>query len=58
MFAPDRAELWHEAGVLHANLGNLRAATIALEHVLPLPANSRDRHEAAALIHRIERQIN
>ena len=58
MFAPDRAGLWREAGLLHANLGNLRAATMALKHVLALPADPQDRHEAAALIQRIERQIN
>ena len=31
LLAPDLAELWQEAGVLHARLGNIRAAINALE---------------------------
>jgi regulator of sirC expression with transglutaminase-like and TPR domain len=48
MVAPDRAELWREAGMLQAHLGNLRAALTTLEH----------RHEAAALIQRIKAQLH
>ncbi|HEY4472069.1 MAG TPA: transglutaminase-like domain-containing protein, partial [Stellaceae bacterium] len=34
MLAPDLAELWREAGLLHARLGNMRSAAAALEQVV------------------------
>src|SRR3546814_12104897 len=36
MIAPERAGLWREAGVLHAQLDTMRAATLALEPYLDL----------------------
>jgi regulator of sirC expression with transglutaminase-like and TPR domain len=53
MIAPDRAALWHEAGVLNAHLENLRAAVMALENALALEASDAERHQAAALLQRL-----
>jgi regulator of sirC expression with transglutaminase-like and TPR domain len=63
MFAPDMGQLWHEAGTLHAHLGNLRAAAMTLEHYLELgetgaTPDSAGRHEAAGLLQRIKAQLN
>src|ERR1700751_2619989 len=33
MLAPDLAELWREAGILHARLGSMGSAAAALEHI-------------------------
>ena len=48
MIAPDGAALWREAGLLHAHLGNLRAALMALEHVMDLSRDPAERHETGA----------
>jgi len=58
MIAPDRAALWHEAGVLNAHLENLRAAVMALENVLALDASEAQRHQAAALMQEIRARLN
>ena len=58
MFAPAEARLWHEAGVLHAQLDNLRAAVMALEHFLELSRDSQARHEASALLQRVKARLN
>ena len=58
MFAPGEARLWHEAGVLHAHLGNLRAAAMALEHFLELGRDARAKHDAAALLQRVKTRLN
>src|SRR5215471_3485470 len=34
MLAPDLTELWREAGLIHARLGNMRSAAAALEQVV------------------------
>ncbi len=47
LLAPEEPRLWHEAGVLHGRLGNLRAAIAALENLVALNRGS-DRHGAAA----------
>ena len=62
IFAPGNAGLWQEAGVLHAHLGNLRAAILALEHFLELsgpgPAAQPQRHQAAQLLQQLKGQLN
>ena len=58
LLAPDLAELWQEAGLLHARLGNLRAAVHALEeHVRRAPEGSA-RHQAAALLQQLKSKLN
>ena len=58
MVAPDRAQHWLEAGMLHAHLGNLRAAIMALENVLELGASSTEMHQAAQLLQGLKTRLN
>ncbi len=57
LFAPDEAGLWREAGVVHAQLGNLRAAIAALERFVAA-SDGADRREAAALLRALRSQLN
>ena len=58
LLAPDLAELWQEAGILHAQFGNMRAAINALdEHVRRAPEGSA-RHQAAALLQQLKSKLN
>jgi regulator of sirC expression with transglutaminase-like and TPR domain len=57
--APRRPDLWREAGLLQARLGNLRAAIDALSRFLAAPAvPDRQRHEAAAMLQSLEQRLN
>ena len=56
--APREASLWHEAGALHARLGNLRAAAQSLEHFLDLGAGPENLHEAATLLQQVKSRLN
>jgi regulator of sirC expression with transglutaminase-like and TPR domain len=58
LFAPAHAGLWHEAGLLNAQLGNLRAAVANLEHFLALAGEGGDRHQAAVLLQRLRAHLN
>ena len=58
MIAPDHGELWREAGGLHAHLGNLRAAAIALETSLKLVRDGPARQQAAALLQKVKTRLN
>jgi regulator of sirC expression with transglutaminase-like and TPR domain len=60
MFAPSRAGLWREAGLIHAHLENIRAATLALEHYLELGgvADVKRRQEARNLLSSLRRRLN
>ncbi len=58
MFAPAEAGLWREAGILHANQDNLRAAILALEQCLSLSDTPNARHEAATLLQQIKSNLN
>lgn len=58
LFAPSHAALWHEAGLLNAQLGNLRAAMANLQKFLALADESRERHQAAVLLQRLRGQLN
>src|SRR5436190_15404144 len=50
MLAPDLAELWGEAGMLHRQLGNMRAAAAALEQYVLRAPDGTARHQAAAIL--------
>src|SRR5919109_121518 len=50
MLAPDLAELWREAGLLHARLGNMRSASSALEQFVRHTPDGLARHQAAAML--------
>jgi regulator of sirC expression with transglutaminase-like and TPR domain len=56
--APDVADLWREAGLLHRELGNLRAATGALEQYVVRAQDGAERHQAAALLQQLRGQLN
>ncbi|WP_282604725.1 SirB1 family protein [Pelagibius sp. Alg239-R121] len=58
MFAPAEANLWREAGILHADQENLRAAILALEQCLSLSTSPNARHEAAALLQQLKSNLN
>lgn len=54
LLAPGEPSLWHEAGLLNAQTGNLAAAIEALEHVLTLELTSQDAHRTATLLQRLK----
>ena len=58
MFAPGEAYLWRETGLLHAHLGNLRAAALSLEHFIELGADPASLHEAATLLQQVKTRLN
>lgn len=58
MIAPDRAELWREAGILHSHFDNMRAAIMAFEHYLELAGPEPGREEIAQLLAQLRTQLN
>ena len=58
MLAPDLAELWREAGMLHRHLGNLRAAGTALEQYVVRAPDGAARHQAAVILQQLRAQLN
>jgi regulator of sirC expression with transglutaminase-like and TPR domain len=58
LFAPDHAALWREAGLLHAHLGNLRAAIAALETFLTHERDDAVRHQTALLVQQLRSHLN
>jgi regulator of sirC expression with transglutaminase-like and TPR domain len=58
LLTPDRAELWQEAGVLHAQAGNIRAAMAAFEEVIVRAPDGAVRHQAAALLQQLKTKLN
>jgi len=58
MLAPDLAEVWREAGLLHARLGNMRSAAAALEQVVLRTPDGTARHQAAALLQQLRSKLN
>jgi regulator of sirC expression with transglutaminase-like and TPR domain len=58
MLAPDFAEMWREAGILHAQLGNIRSATAALEQFVVRAAEGTARHQAAAMLQQLRTKLN
>jgi regulator of sirC expression with transglutaminase-like and TPR domain len=58
MLAPDLAELWREAGLLHARLGNMRSAAAALEQVVLRAPDDMARHQAAAMLQQLRSKLN
>lgn len=54
LLAPSEPSLWHEAGLLNAQAGNLVAAIEALEHVLTLGLSNQDAHRTATLLQRLK----
>lgn len=58
LFAPAKAELWREAGLLNIRLGKLRAAVEDLERFVALDDGDAERYKIAALLQTLRTQIN
>jgi len=58
MLAPDFAELWREAGIVHAQLGNMRAAAATLEQFVLRAPDGMARHQAAAMLQQLRSKLN
>jgi regulator of sirC expression with transglutaminase-like and TPR domain len=57
LFAPDRPALWREAGLVNAELGNLRAAIDALARFLALATDDAARRDAALLLQQLKGRL-
>jgi len=58
MLAPELPELWHESGILHARLGNMRASVSALEEFVRRAPEGMERHQAAAFLQQLKSKLN
>lgn len=58
LFAPEEREVWREAGALHAQAGNLRAAIAALDHYVKATADSAPRRQALDLLQSLRQRLN
>jgi len=58
MLSPDLAELSREAGLLHAQLGNMRAAVRSIEEYIARVPEGAARHEAAVVLQRLKAKLN
>ena len=58
MYSPQNAGLWREAGLLHADAGNLRAALAALSNFVDLVPESSERRQIAALMRELRLKLN
>ena len=58
LFAPNQADLWREAGALHGEVGNLRAAIAAMEKFVELSRDAAARHKAAQTIQALRRRLH
>lgn len=57
-FAPAKAELWRECGLLRARLGQVRAALGALEKFTELESGHDERFRIAALMQELKAKLN
>lgn len=57
LFAPRHAALLREAGLIHAELGNLKAAIAAFERFRALAAHDGERHQAAAILQQLKARL-
>ena len=57
LFAPEHGGLWREAGLLNAELGNLRAGIAALERCRALAADEPGRQQAAMLLQQLRARL-
>ena len=57
MLAPDLADLWREAGMLHRQLGNIRAAASAFEQYVVRAPEGMARHQGAAILQQLRGAI-
>jgi regulator of sirC expression with transglutaminase-like and TPR domain len=58
LIAPDDPALWHEAGILHGRIGNLRAAIAAFEKLAALSQGRAEHGKAVQLLTEMKSQLN
>lgn len=58
MLAPDLADLSREAGVIHAQLGNMKAAVRSIEEFIAGAPDGEARHEAAVVLQQLKAKLN
>jgi regulator of sirC expression with transglutaminase-like and TPR domain len=58
MLAPEFADLSREAGLLHAQLGNMRAAVRSIEEFIARTPEGSARHEAAIVLQQLKARLN
>jgi regulator of sirC expression with transglutaminase-like and TPR domain len=58
LFAPDRALLWREAGLMHMRLDNLGAAVAALEQFVARTTNIQAKSRTQALLAELKNRLN
>lgn len=58
LIAPQQSELWRDAGMLHAQLGNLGAAIEALETAIEHDSHGTHQQETAALLQQLRQRLN
>jgi len=58
MLAPQLAELAREAGIVHAQLGNMRAAVRSIEEFIARAPEGAARHEAAIVLQQLKAKLN
>src|SRR5579864_7037261 len=58
MLAPDLAELWREAGLINAQLGNMRAAMQSIEQFVARAPDGPARHDAAVMLQQLKSKLN
>jgi regulator of sirC expression with transglutaminase-like and TPR domain len=57
LFAPAHAGLWREAGMINAQLGNMKAAIAHLERFVAEAADAAQRRETAQLLQRLRARL-
>ncbi|MEX2642617.1 MAG: tetratricopeptide repeat protein [Acetobacterales bacterium] len=58
MFAPAEADLWREAGIIDARLGNLQSAARRLERYMETATDERGRYRTSMLLQEIRNRLN
>ncbi len=58
MMRPGEPTLWRDAGILHANAGNLRAAIEAFGHFMDLEPRQNARLQVQALVDDLKKRLN
>jgi regulator of sirC expression with transglutaminase-like and TPR domain len=57
-FAPDEAVLWREAGLMEAQLGNLKRATALIETYRQKSTGEAQRRQAAKLLQELSHRLH
>jgi len=58
LLAPELAELWREAGLIQAQLGNMRASMDSIQQFIARSPDGQARHEAAVLLQQLKTKLN